>query len=168
VPYRSTMHLWPLLQLVGLLTVANGAPVAAKRIFGDRFSWPLDGNLKFIDGRPLFGTSKNVRGLLLSVVATSVCAPLVGLGAAIGFVVAVAAMAGDLLSSFIKRRLALAPSSQAIGLDQIPESLFALLAGGRVLGLTAADIITGVAIFFVGELALSRVLFRFRLRDRPY
>jgi hypothetical protein len=162
------MHYWPLLQLVGLLTVANGAPVAAKRIFGDRFSWPLDGNFKFIDGRPLFGTSKTVRGLLVSVVATSVCAPLIGLGATIGFVVAVTAMAGDLFSSFIKRRLALPPSSQAIGLDQIPESLFPLLACRQELGLTAADILLGVAIFFVGELALSRVLFRLRFRDQPY
>jgi CDP-archaeol synthase len=162
------MHYWPLLQLVGLLTVANGAPVAAKRIFGDRFSWPLDGNFKFIDGRPLFGTSKTVRGLLVSVVATSVCAPLIGLGATIGFVVAVTAMAGDLFSSFIKRRLALPPSSQAIGLDQIPESLFPLLACRQELGLTAADILLGIAIFFVGELALSRVLFRLRFRDRPY
>jgi CDP-archaeol synthase len=162
------MHYWPLLQLVGLLTVANGAPVAAKRIFGDRFSWPLDGNFKFIDGRPLFGTSKTVRGLLVSVVATSVCAPLIGLGATIGFVVAVTAMAGDLFSSFIKRRLALPPSSQAIGLDQIPESLFPLLACRQELGLTAADILLGVAIFFVGELAVSRVLFRLRFRDRPY
>jgi len=162
------MHYWTLLQLLGLLTIANGTPVLAKRIFGDRFSRPLDGNLKFIDGHPLFGTSKTIRGVLLSVVATSGCAPLVGLGATIGFVVAVTAMAGDLLSSFIKRRLALAPSSQAIGLDQIPESLFPLLACRQTLELTAADIFIGVAIFFVGELALSRVLFRFRFRDRPY
>ena len=162
------MHLWPLLQLVGLLTVANGAPVVAKRIFGDRFARPLDGSVEFFDGRPLFGTSKSIRGLLVSVVATSVCAPLIGLGATIGLVVAVAAMAGDLISSFIKRRLALAPSSQAIGLDQIPESLLPLLACRQVLELTAADIVIGVAIFFVGEVALSRVLFRLRFRDRPY
>ena len=42
-------------------------------------------------------------------------------GLGIGLLVAATAMAGDLLSSFLKRRLALAPSSQAIGLDQIPE-----------------------------------------------
>jgi CDP-2,3-bis-(O-geranylgeranyl)-sn-glycerol synthase len=162
------MHYWTLLQLLGLVTLANGTPVVAKRLFGARFARPLDGNCKFIDGRPLFGASKTTRGLLLSVVATSVCAPLVGLGITIGFVVAVSAMAGDLLSSFVKRRLALAPSSQAIGLDQIPESLLPLLACRHELGLTAADIAMGVALFFVGELALSRVLFRLRFRDRPY
>jgi hypothetical protein len=162
------MHYWTVLQLLGLLTLANGTPVLAKRIFGDRFARPLDGYRKFVDGRPLFGTSKTIRGIALSVVATSVCAPLVGLGVSIGFVVAVTAMAGDLLSSFIKRRLALAPSSQAIGLDQIPESLIPLLACRQTLGLSASDIIIGVAIFFVGELALSRALFRLHFRDQPY
>jgi hypothetical protein len=159
---------WALLQLLGLLTLANGTPVVAKRMFGDRFAWPIDANCKFVDGRPLFGASKTIRGLLLAVAVTSACAPLVGLGIAIGTVVAITAMAGDLVSSFVKRRLALAPSSQAIGLDQIPESLFPLLACRQELGLTAADIGIGVVVFFVGELVLSRLLFRLHFRDRPY
>jgi hypothetical protein len=32
----------------------------------------------------------------------------------------------------------------------------------------ATDIVLGVAIFFVGELVLSRFLYWLRLRDRPY
>ena len=82
--------------------------------------------------------------------------------------VAAAAMAGDLLSSFLKRRLGLAASSKATGLDQIPESLFPLLACHSVLSLTAIDIVAGCAIFFVGEVLLSHLFFRLRLRDRPY
>jgi hypothetical protein len=77
-------------------------------------------------------------------------------------------MAGDLLSSFLKRRLGLAPSSRATGLDQIPESLFPLLACRSALALTAMDIATGCVIFFVGELLLSHLFFRLGLRDRPY
>ena len=76
-------------------------------------------------------------------------------------------MAGDLLSSFLKRRLGLAPSSRATGLDQIPESLFPLLACEQLLSLTAFDI-ADTAIFLIGEVALSRLLFKFHLRDRPY
>jgi len=83
-------------------------------------------------------------------------------------VVATTAMAGDLLSSFLKRRLALQPSSQAVGLDQIPESLFPLLACRQALSLTVLDIVVGTAIFFLGEVVLSRVLFRLHVRDRPY
>ena len=77
-------------------------------------------------------------------------------------------MAGDLFSSFVKRRLNLRPSSRALGLDQVPESLFPLLACRDVLSLTAADIALAVGIFFVGELILSRLLYKAHLRDEPY
>jgi hypothetical protein len=46
--------------------------------------------------------------------------------------------------------------------------LFALLACRAAFSLTPVDILLGVGIFFAGELALSRVLFRARLRDEPY
>jgi CDP-diglyceride synthetase len=156
------------LQLLILLALANGSPVVAKRICGNHGSWPLDGNIKFVDGRSIFGTSKTIRGILVSIFITSACAPLLGLTLQLGFIVAVAAMAGDLLSSFLKRRLGLKPSSRAAGLDQIPESLFPLLACRQALSLTALDIVAGTAIFFVAEVALSRVLFRLHVRDRPY
>jgi CDP-2,3-bis-(O-geranylgeranyl)-sn-glycerol synthase len=77
-------------------------------------------------------------------------------------------MVGDLLSSFLKRRLHLASSSKATGLDQIPESLFPLLACRSALSLTTLDIAVGCAIFFAGEILLSRLFFWLRLRDRPY
>ncbi|HYZ41656.1 MAG TPA: CDP-archaeol synthase, partial [Stellaceae bacterium] len=76
--------------------------------------------------------------------------------------------AGDLFSSFSKRRLNLPSSSRASGLDQIPESLFPLLACRQLMALAPIDIAVTVAVFFVGEVVLSRVLFAFRLRDRPY
>jgi CDP-diglyceride synthetase len=155
-------------QLLVLLALANGSPVIAKRIFGKSCSWPLDGNIKFVDGRPLFGASKTVRGILIAIFITSACAPLVGLDLTIGFVVATTAMAGDLLASFLKRRLSLQPSSKAVGLDQIPESLFPLLACQQALSLTALDIVAGTAIFFVSEVLVSRILFRLHVRDRPY
>jgi len=162
------MHPLVLFKVLLLLMVANGTPVIAKRIFGARFAQPLDGGLSFIDGRPLFGPSKTIRGVVLAVIATSIAAPVLGIDAAIGFVAAASAMAGDLVSSFIKRRLALASSSRATGLDQIPESLFALLACSGPLALSVADIVAGVAIFLAGEILLSRLLFQIRLRDRPY
>src|SRR5579883_2944788 len=90
------------------------------------------------------------------------------LSAAVGALVGVLAMAGDLLSSFVKRRLGLIASSRATGLDQIPEALLPLVACGAVLPLTPADIAAGVAIFFVGEVVLSRLLYELRIRDRPY
>jgi CDP-2,3-bis-(O-geranylgeranyl)-sn-glycerol synthase len=102
------------------------------------------------------------------VVVTVACAPLIGLDASTGVVVATAAMAGDLLSSFVKRRLNFPVSSRATGLDQIPESLLPLLACREKLALSAADIAAGVAIFFIGAVVLSRLLYRLRVRDQPY
>jgi len=93
---------------------------------------------------------------------------LLGLGWAVGALVGTVAIASDLLSSFVKRRLGLAPSSQAIGLDQIPESLFPLLAARLLLPLGALDIAVATMLFFAGELLLSRLLYKWHVRDRPY
>jgi len=157
-----------ILQLLILLTLANGAPVVAKKLFGARFARPLDGGLLFFDGRPWFGASKTLRGLALAILATVAGAPLIGLDWRIGLLVGVLAMAGDLASSFLKRRLGRPPSSRASGLDQIPESLLPLLACRDLLALSAADIAATVALFFFGEILLSRLLYRLHLRDQPY
>jgi CDP-diglyceride synthetase len=157
-----------ILQLLVLLTLANGTPVMARNIFGDRFSYPLDGNVRFVDGRPLFGRSKTIRGVVLAVLTTAGGAPLVGLEWTTGVLVGGLAMVGDLVSSFFKRRMGLPPSSRATGLDQLPESLFPLLACRNLLSLTIVDIGACLVLFFIGEVLLSRVLYALHLRDRPY
>jgi CDP-2,3-bis-(O-geranylgeranyl)-sn-glycerol synthase len=162
------MQLLHILQLLVLMTLANGTPIVAKKIFGPLFSFPLDAGTIVFDGRPLFGPSKTIRGILISVLITTGSAPLIGLDLTIGAIVAGAAMAGDLFSSFVKRRLNSAPSSHALGLDQVPESLFPMLACRDAFSLTIADIVLGVGIFFIGALILSRFLFRAHLRDEPY
>jgi CDP-2,3-bis-(O-geranylgeranyl)-sn-glycerol synthase len=77
-------------------------------------------------------------------------------------------MAGDLASSFIKRRLGLEPSSKATGLDQVPEALLPCLLLSAILPLTAGDIAVIVLLFFGGEILFSELLFLAGVRDRPY
>jgi CDP-2,3-bis-(O-geranylgeranyl)-sn-glycerol synthase len=156
------------LQLLVLLAVANTAPLFGKRALGNRLAWPLDGGLTFFDGRPLFGASKTLRGLVLALLATATAGALAGPDWRIGALVAAGAMAGDLLSSFLKRRFGRKSSSRATGLDQIPESLLPLLACRAALPLTAADIALLVVLFFLGEVLFSRLFYRLGLRDRPY
>ena len=167
-PAVEPVHPWPILQLLILLMLANGAPVVAKKILGDRWAYRFDCGVEFVDGRPLFGRSKTIRGVLLAVLVTMAGAPLIGLQWQIGLLVGSLAMAGDLVSSFLKRRMDLPPSSRASGLDQVPEALLPLLACRDPLSLTMADIGATAALFFIGEVLLSRVLYAFRLRDRPY
>lgn len=162
------MHIVLVIQFIGLLTLANGAPVIAKKLFGTRLNRPLDGGVLFIDGQPLFGPSKTFRGIVASVVTTTVLAPLLALDWQVGLVVAIMAMAGDLLSSFLKRRARLKPSSRATGLDQIPESLLPALACRPMIGFTEIDIAAVVMIFMVGEMLLSRLLFKWHVRDQPF
>jgi hypothetical protein len=162
------MHGSLLLQLLILLVVANGTAVVAKKILGVAFGRPLDGGALFVDGEPLFGPSKTIRGVVVSLLGTSICAALMGLGWQIGTLIATFALAGDLFSSFVKRRMRLASSSMAIGLDHIPESLFPLLASRLLLPLSTLDIVIGVTVFVVGALILSPLLFKLNLRDEPH
>lgn len=162
------MHLSLLLQLMMLLTAANGAPVLATRVLHQRGDFPLDAHLRWTDGRPLFGASKTLRGIVVSLFTTILLAPLIGLPWTVGALVGALAMVGDLVSSFTKRRLNLAPGSRATGIDQVPESLLPLVAARAMLPLSIVDVLLGVAMFFVGEIVLSRLLYRWHLRDRPY
>ena len=162
------MHPTLILQLLILMAVANAAPVVAKKLLGKQFAWPLDGGAAFVDGQPLLGSSKTIRGIVVSFVATPLAAVPIGLGWEAGALIAVAAMAGDLISSFVKRRLGFPPSSMALGLDQIPESLLPFIAAGWLFPVSLLDIAAGTTIFFVGGLAFSWILFKLRIRDEPY
>jgi CDP-diglyceride synthetase len=156
------------LKLLVLLAAANGAPVIAKNIIGGRWSFPLDSGAVLPDGQRLFGPSKSIRGVVLSLLLTGFVAPILQIDWTTGLLVAGLAMTGDICSSFLKRRLKMPSSSMAIGLDQIPESLFPSIGFSFIVPLPVIDIAAVVAIFLVGELAISRVLFHFGLRDRPY
>ena len=162
------MHPISIAELLVLLMLANGAPVMGKKLLGDHLAYPLDGDLRLSDKQPIFGRSKTLRGIVLSVIVTAGAAPLFAMSPWTGLLIAVAAMAGDLFSSFIKRRLHLQPSTQFIGLDQIPESLFPALACRAALQLTFVDVALVVILFFIGELMLSRLLYALKIRDRPY
>ncbi|MET4177271.1 CDP-diglyceride synthetase [Bradyrhizobium sp. LA6.1] len=162
------MAAMPILYSLFLLTLANGSPVVAKKLFGSSFAFSVDGGFLLFDGRPIFGGSKTVRGIVASIVVTTVGGIFVGLGYELGALMAIVAMAGDLFSSFLKRRMNMPPNSQALGLDQVPESLFPLLVCRESLGLSFADIFVVVLMFFLGELAISRVLYTLRVRDQPY
>ena len=87
-----------------------------------------------------------------------------GLGALIG----AAAMTGDALSSFTKRRLGIAPSGRAMGLDQIPESVLPLLLVQGTLGLSSFQILGITDIFFALEIPLARLFYRLGVRKTPY
>ncbi len=160
--------IWLGLRLLLLLGVANSAPIVAKRLLGDRWAAPLDLGLNFVDGQPLLGPGKTIRGVVAAVVATAPAAWALGISPQVGALIGVVSMAGDALASFVKRRLRVAPSGRATGLDQVPESLLPLLAVQGQLDLSMPQILAISAAFFVLEIPLARWAFRLGLRERPY
>lgn len=156
------------LVLLILLIAANGAPILADDLLGRRWAWPIDGGLRLPDGRRLLGSSATWRGVIAAVAVTAGLAVLLGQGLGTGAVVGLLAMLGDAASSFVKRRLRLEPGDPAFGLDQVPESLLPLVAVAGDYGLGWLDLALLVGAFTLFDLLVSRVLYRFRLRKRPY
>jgi CDP-2,3-bis-(O-geranylgeranyl)-sn-glycerol synthase len=167
-PTRRNMDYILAVKVLLLLMAANGAPILARRLLGGRFKRPVDNHRRLADGQPLFGTSKTWRGLFAALLATPVVAVLMSLSPWIGLLTAVFAMTGDLLSSFVKRRLRIPASGMALGLDQIPESLLPLLVVGPLLDIGGSTILLLTLLFVALELALSQLLYRLNIRKRPY
>jgi len=161
-------HALIILRSLILISAANGAPVLFARLLGTRFARPIDGGIVLRDGHPLLGRSKTWRGLAAAIVLAACAAALIDLPWQAGALTGASAMAGDCLSSFVKRRLALEASSMSLGLDQVPESLFPAVACSVYLPLSPGDVIAIVLVFSVGVLAMSRLFYAIGLRDRPY
>lgn len=138
-----------------LVTWANAAPVLARLLLADRWARPVDGGACCRDGRPWLGATKTWRGWTACLATTPVLGQLIGLGWDVGLVVALAAMLGDALASFAKRRLGLCSSQSALLLDQVPESLLPALAMRAVLGSTWLDVWLVVGGFTLIDLALT-------------
>jgi CDP-2,3-bis-(O-geranylgeranyl)-sn-glycerol synthase len=92
--------------------LANAAPVIAG---GGN---PLDGGRIWRDGRPLLGSHKTVRGTLAGVIVGTVVG-LVQMMPLRGFLLAIGTIGGDIIVSFLKRRIDLKPGAPFPVADQL-------------------------------------------------
>ncbi|WP_432746230.1 CDP-archaeol synthase [Methylobacter sp. G7] len=160
--------LYCMTQAIALLIAANGAPVLVNKILGKRWAWPVDNKLKLRDGHRLFGNTKTWRGLCSAILTTTLIAILSGIEPLTGALFGASAMVGDMLASFIKRRMGCVESSRTRGLDTVPESLLPIWLLKEPLALSLIDIVLIVALFFLIEELISPVLYRLHIRKRPY
>lgn len=142
-----------------MLVAANGTPVLVAALCTQHCAWTVDEVIGAVIGRRaslmLFGAHKTVRGLVAAVAAALAVAGGCGWPVWVGLLVGAVAMLGDLGSSFVKRRLGIAPGGQVFGLDQLPESLLPALAVAIPLRLAVFDVLAVVAGFVVLELSLT-------------
>jgi CDP-2,3-bis-(O-geranylgeranyl)-sn-glycerol synthase len=156
------------LKLLVMLVLANGTPVVAARLLKNRWSAPVDGGRLWPDGRPIFGESKTWRGVISGALVCALFALVTGLGFVFGLLFGLLALAGDMLSSFIKRRLELASSARAVGLDQIPEALLPMLLAIWWLSVSPWVALVVVVLFTLSNIFGSPLLYRLGIRRRPH
>ncbi|KXS54464.1 MAG: hypothetical protein AWU57_1159 [Marinobacter sp. T13-3] len=156
------------LELFVMLVLANGTPVVAARLFGRLGNWPVDGGRSWRDGRPLFGHSKTWRGLLAGILACSLFSAWIGLEWLFGALFGLLALMGDLLSSFVKRRLGLKSSARALGLDQVPESLLPMLLAWSWVPVSGGQALAVAVLFALSNILISPLLYRLGIRSHPH
>lgn len=98
----------------------NMAPV----VFGG--GPPIDKGRNWIDGRRILGDHKTFRGLISGIIVGTTVG-LIQLRPIQGVLLSTGAMMGDLIGSFIKRRLDIPPGGNAILLDHEGFLVFSIL-----------------------------------------
>lgn len=156
------------LKLFVMLVLANGTPVVVAMVLRQRWSAPVDAGLIWFDGRPLLGKSKTWRGVASGVLSCALFALASGPGFLFGLLFGALALAGDLLSSFIKRRMGLASSERMSWLDQVPEAAFPVILamGWGLIGAWAGLFI--VVFFTLSNMWVSPLLYRLGIRRQPH
>lgn len=147
------------LSALALLIVANSTPVILARLLGERYSAPIDGDIRLPDGQPVFGSHKTWRGLIGGVIAGAAVGAALPCGTLLGAIFAALSLSGDLCSSFLKRRFRQASGRWIPLLDQLPEALFPLLILRSELDLTPAAIIGTCAVFTALDLTVTKARF---------
>ncbi len=158
-------------KVAAFLLWVNFLPPLANIIWGERFNRPIDGGRLWFDQHPIFGDHKTIRGVLASLLGGTAVAPLLGVDLPVAAAAALLAMAGDLLSSFIKRRQNMPSGGNAIVLDQIFESLFPALFLMGLLQLTwmqvLAILLCFIPVAYLGSCFWHFIMFRAPLENYP-
>lgn len=85
-----------------------------------------------------------------------------------GLRLGVGALGGDVVKSFVKRRVGIAPGRPWIPLDQLDFAVGALILAAPIARLTVADALVVLAVTFVGDVAVNHVAHALGVRDSAW
>jgi len=158
-------------KIVFFLLWVNGLPPLVGILVNDRFNQPIDGGRLWLDSKPVFGSHKTIRGLFASLLGGTALFSLLGVAWWCAALAALLAMAGDLLSSFIKRRRTLASGEDVVILDQFFESFFPVFFLNFFVSLSLIQFCTVLICFIFIAYWFSRfqhyILYRPPLKNYP-
>jgi len=144
---------------------------------------PLDLGRNFIDGRRIFGDNKTIRGFVGGIILGTLTGfllpliyPLVNLAVLsltdyliLAFLLSIGTHAGDLLGSFIKRRLNLRPGAPFPIMDQIGFIILAIAFAWPIYPLiTLFEVIVVILITLAIHPASNIVAYLLGLKDEPW
>jgi CDP-2,3-bis-(O-geranylgeranyl)-sn-glycerol synthase len=152
------------LHLLVFIIVANASPIMLSRLLGKRLNYPMDFNFILADGFPLLGATKTWRGILAALIITPMFSWIYSYPIMVGIKIALASMLGDMLSSFVKRRLKKPSSTRVLFLDQLPECLLPLLLMQKEFHLSWQMVIIISALFLMIEILLSKVIHKLNIK----
>ena len=133
---------------------------------------PIDRGRKFVDGRPILGTNKTMKGFAYGLLLGSTAAfaeaamfanyelVLVGIVASLG------ALLGDFFGAFVKRRLDIPPGNPLPVVDQLDFILGALLLTSPLLQVTLGAVLILVIATAPIHLLSNAIAYMLRLKKR--
>lgn len=148
--------------------IANGAPV----VFGG--GPPIDMGKNFSDGKRILGDGKTIRGFIVGILAGTVFGAIqIGVGNKSGgiliiILLSLGALLGDLVGSFIKRRIGLSRGMAAPGLDQLEFLAGALILASLVEIPSWEIIITLIIITPAIHLGTNAIGYKMGYKSEPY
>lgn len=158
--------------------VANGSPVVVVRLIGK--ATPMDLGAKAWDGRRILGDGKTFEGFFSGIALGSIVGLiLIALGNPASYrsileplILSLGAMLGDILGSFIKRRLGLKRGQPAPGMDQLGFVVCALIISFAIYGLPDwFDSLTVIILLLVTaclHLGTNYLAYLLGLKSEPY
>ena len=141
---------------------------------------PLDLNKKFFDKKPLFGKGKTYRGTLIGIIVGVLAAIILNQAffkesllisknyLLYGILLSLGAIIGDIVASFIKRRVSIEKGKPAFLLDQLD-----FVAGGLILGaIIFIPTIEEIAFIVIATLIVHKIAnfiaFKWKLKGVPW
>ncbi len=157
---------------------ANMAPVIFKNNF-KKLAIPID------FGKNIFGKNKTYRGLIVGILLAIIIACLQSIlyqsnlfknlsfinysnWLLIGFLFGFGALFGDLIESFIKRRLNIKPGKSFFPWDQLDFVFGALIFISFKVNLTFKMVLTIILISFVGHILINHLAYYLKIRKEKW
>lgn len=149
--------------------IANATPVFVRK------GRPIDGRKKFIDGKRILGDGKTYEGFIVGLYfGLIIVVSYIILTGDISYIYwgapsILGALLGDMLGSFIKRRLSIPRGGRAFFLDQLDfffGATLGLFVGGIFLSLYV--ILCGLLIILILHIVTNRIAYMLGLKDVPW